>query len=206
MSYTLYFAPKSCAFVSLVALEEGEVDYSAVKLDLANGAQNAAEFRSVSPRGRVPVLVADGEVIPESVAILSYVAAQAPAGALLPENPIDEAKAMAKLSWYASGVHVSFAQIFRGNRFTDDPEAIERLKQDAMPRVLAALDEIETDLQGKWVMGDAFSVCDPYLAVFWRWAEEKLGCDMTRWPKIGDLVQRLYARPAVQRALSREQA
>ena len=58
-------------------------------------------------------------------------------------------------------------------------------------------------LEGPWVMGDAYSICDPYLFTISSWLE-KDGVDIKRFGKVSDHYARMSARPAVQRALSQE--
>ena len=56
-------------------------------------------------------------------------------------------------------------------------------------------------LEGPWVMGDRYTVCDPYLFTLSQWLDGD-GVDVKRFPKVVELQQRMNARPAVQRALA----
>ena len=58
-----------------------------------------------------------------------------------------------------------------------------------------------TMLQGPWVMGDRYSICDPYLFTLSQWLDGD-GVDVNRFPKVVELRNRMNARPAVQRALA----
>ena len=69
----------------------------------------------------------------------------------------------------------------------------------------AGFDLIEAGLDGEWVMGDAYSVADPYLFVFSGWLAGD-GVDIARFPKVADHFQRMARRPAVQRVLAWEAA
>jgi len=114
MSLTLYFAPGASSLAPLVALEEAGADYEGVRLVLAEQDQRRPEFLSISPRGRVPVLVADGQVITENVAILTAIAQRFPTSNLLPfETPSLLARSYELIGWFASGVHIAFAEVFR---------------------------------------------------------------------------------------------
>jgi len=202
----LYYAPGSCAFASLVSLYEAEAPFTAHRVLLSDGEQHSAWFRAISPRGRVPVLTVDGEVVTETVAILSYIANRFPGKNLL---PLDDALALAKayemMAWLASNVHVTIAQIWRGERFLDDDEGKKALSDAGPVRLEAAFREIETRLQGPWAMASGYSVLDPYLAVFLRWAK-RLEMDISAYPRWQAHNERLFARPAVQSALAAETA
>ena len=52
-----------------------------------------------------------------------------------------------------------------------------------------------------WVMGDAYTVCDPYLFTFASWLEAD-GVDPKRFPKVLDHRNRMADRPAVKRILA----
>ena len=60
-------------------------------------------------------------------------------------------------------------------------------------------------IAGPWVMGDGYTICDPYLFTIARWLEGD-GVDIGRFPKVKYHYARMEARPAVQRALSQQQA
>ena len=57
-----------------VALAELDAVYEYLPVDLAKGEQLTPEFLAINPHGKVPVLVEDDFILPESDAILFYVA------------------------------------------------------------------------------------------------------------------------------------
>jgi glutathione S-transferase len=57
--------------------------------------------------------------------------------------------------------------------------------------------------KGPWVMGEHYSICDPYLYTLTQWLEAD-GVDRKRFPKIKEHFQRVQERPAVKRALAME--
>lgn len=119
----LYSAKNSSGFAALVCLEEAGAKYELTLLDMAAGEQKQPEYLAVNARGFVPALVVDGTVITELLAVLTYVAAQPGGGGLIPANAIEKAKVYETLAWFSTTVHVAIAQIFRGERFSADPEA-----------------------------------------------------------------------------------
>jgi glutathione S-transferase len=58
-------------------------------------------------------------------------------------------------------------------------------------------------LQGPWVMGPAYTICDPYLFTLAQWLEGD-GVDSTALPKVHDHTQRMLERPSVRKALTDE--
>jgi len=202
----LYYAPGSCAFASLVSLCETGADFEAKIVKLAEGEQKSDWFQAISPRGRVPVLVVDDAPVTETIAILSYIANRYPEAKLLPlGDPLALARAYELMAWLASSVHVTIAQLWRSERFTDDAEGIAALKAAAPGRLETAFAEIERRIAGEWALSSGYSVLDPYLGVFLRWAK-RLEMDLGAYPRWQAHNERLMARPAVQRAIAIEQA
>jgi glutathione S-transferase len=58
-------------------------------------------------------------------------------------------------------------------------------------------------LAGPWVMGERYTMCDPYLFTLSQWLEGD-GVDRARFPKLAEHTRRIKERPAVQRALAGE--
>jgi glutathione S-transferase len=206
MSLTLYFAAGSCSLPALVGLEEANAEFDAVRLILPNGDQRRPEYLAIHPRGRVPVLVIDGVAISENIAVLTAIDRLFPQARLLPSNDVTQlARAYELLSWFASTVHVSFAQFARPERYTPDTSAWPALKAGGRENMLAAFAEIEARLEDgrNWLLGEEFSLADPYVHVFHRWTP-RLEIDLSGYPAFQAHAQRLQARPSFKRALLRE--
>jgi len=202
---TLHTAPGSCSRASHIALEEAGLDYQARYVDFARGDQRQPEFLAINPKGRVPALVTDRGVLTEGPAILAYVAALAPEARLAPTDPFDFARMQAFNLYLATTIHVAHAHGRRAARWSDDPAAQASMAAKVSENMSAGFDLIEAGLDGEWVMGDAYSVADPYLFVFSGWLAGD-GVDIARFPKVADHFQRMARRPAVQRVLAWEAA
>ena len=201
----LYYAPGTCALASHIALEEAGATYETVRLDFGRNDQRAAEYLAVNPKGRVPALVTDDGVLTETPAILTYVAQLYPAARLAPAEPFAFARAQAFNSYLCSTVHVSHAHKGRGARWTDDAAAIEAMKQKVTRNMADHFALIQSNMfTGPWVLGEAYSVCDAYLYTIARWLEGD-SVDVRDLPKINDHMQRMAARPAVQKVLAQQQ-
>ena len=202
---TLHTAPGSCSRASHIALEEAGLDYQARYVDFARGDQRQPEFLAINPKGRVPALVTDRGVLTEGPAILAYVAALAPEARLAPTDPFDFARMQAFNLYLATSIHVAHAHGRRAARWSDDPAAQASMAAKVSENMSAGFDLIEAGLDGEWVMGDAYSVADPYLFVFSGWLAGD-GVDIARFPKVADHFQRMARRPAVQRVMAWEAA
>ena len=196
----LFHSPDSCARAVHIALEEVGAAYEAVPMSLPAGDQRKPEYLAINPKGRVPALVTDDGVLTETPAILAYIALLHPHSALaLPDDPFRFALIQSFNLYLCATLHVAHAHKQRGTRWADDPAAIAEMRRKVPESVAACFAMIETELfHGPWVMGETFTICDPYLFVFAEWMEGD-GVDPARFPKVLDHRQRMAARPAVAR-------
>jgi glutathione S-transferase len=58
-------------------------------------------------------------------------------------------------------------------------------------------------LAGPWVMGERYTICDPYLFTLAQWMEGD-GVDPARFPNVSDHRRRMAERPAVRQAIADE--
>jgi glutathione S-transferase len=200
-----FYAAETCALASHIALEEAGADYEAVRLSFRSSDQRKPEYLAINPKGRVPTLVTDEGVLTETPAILVYVAQRFPSAALAPlSSPFALGRVQAFNSYLCSTVHVAHAHRFRGSRWADDPAAIEAMRRKVPASVGECFDLIEREmLEGPWVMGGTYTVCDPYLFTLAQWLEGD-GVDTARLPKVLDHRRRVSERPAVKKALAQE--
>ena len=204
---TLYFAPGTCSRASLIALEESGLSFEAKRIDTACGEQRSEAYLKINAKGRVPALATEKGVLTETPAILAYIAAIAPAAALAPlDDPFEFARLQAFNSYICSTVHVNHAHGRRGARWADDPAAHEAMKAKVPETMAESFALIEDGMfAGPWVMGERYSVADPYLFVMTGWLPSD-DVDPARFPRVADHYARMLERPAVQRALAREKA
>jgi glutathione S-transferase len=200
----LYYAPHTCALATHIVLEEARAAYDSVRLSFASEDQKTPEYAAINPKARVPALVTDHGVLTETPAILAFVAQSFPAADLAPADPFGFAEAQAFNSYLCSTVHVAHAHRMRGYRWAEDQATIAGM-QKAVPRaVTAAFRLIETDLlKGPWVLGERFSVCDPYLFTLAQWLELD-GVDPGVLPRVVEHRARVAGRAATKRAITME--
>jgi glutathione S-transferase len=201
----LYYAPHTCSLASHIALEEAGAAYTTVRLNFASNGQRQPEYLAINPKGRVPGLVTDSGILTETPAILAFIAQSFPEAGLAPfDDPFAFAQVQAFNSYLCSTVHVAHAHRMRGNRWADDLAAIAEMKRKVPQSVGAAYDLIEQDmLKGPWVMGETYSICDPYLFTMSEWLEGD-GVDLSQLPKVIAHRNRMSERPAVRKAIAEE--
>jgi glutathione S-transferase len=201
----LYYAPHTCALASHIALEDAGADYSTVRISFAKEDQRKPEYLTLNPKGRVPAMVTDKGILTETPAILVFIAQTFPQARLAPlDDAFSSAQVQAFNSYICSTLHVAHAHRMRGYRWTDDPAAIAAMQRKVPESVSACYELIENKmLAGPWVMGETYSICDPYLFTVAQWMEQD-GVDPARFPKVRDHRQRTSERPAVQRAIKEE--
>ena len=199
----LFYAVGSCALASHITLEEAGAEYETVRLDLAAGDQRKPEYLEINPKGRVPALITDSGILTETPAILAYIAQVFPKAALAPlSDPFAFARVQAFNSYLCSTAHVNHAHAGRGSRWADEPASLEDMKRKVPKNVGESFALMEREMvEGPWVMGKGYTICDPYLFTLGRWLERD-GVDIARFPRIHDQHKRMSERPAVKKVLA----
>ena len=202
----LYYAPGTCALASHIALEEAGAAYTTERLDMKNNQQNSAEYLKINPKGRVPALVTDHGVLTETPAMLAFIAQSFPQAKLAPSDSFAFAQAQSFNSYLCSTVHINHAHKMRGPRWATDESSFADMKRKVPQTMGACFALIERDmLKGPWVMGEQYTICDPYLFTIASWLEGD-SVDIAQFPKVADHYKRMSARPAVQKVLAEEKA
>lgn len=205
MSLKLFFAPGACSFVPHAMLELSGAEFEPAMVKLHKGEQHSAEYLAVNPRGQVPVLVDDGEVVTQIVAILLHLDAKFPQAGILPAAGLARTRALSTLVWMNNTVHPTFTHVFMPDKFTDDEAAQKAIRAHAAKTYQGLLGEIEA-LAAKaspWLCGDKPSALDAYALTLLRWGGFA-GIDPTTFPATWDLVQRFAALPPIARVIERE--
>jgi glutathione S-transferase len=205
--FKLYFAPGTCALASHIALAEAGASYTTVKLDFKANQQNSPEYLAINPKGRVPTLVTDRGVLTETPAMLAFIAQSFPQAKLAPlDDPFEFAKVQAFNSYLCSTVHVAHAHKMRGARWATEETTFADMKRMVPKTVGACFALIERDmLRGPWVMGEQYTVCDPYLYTLAGWLEGD-SVDIATLPKVAEHRKRMSERAAVQKVMAEEKS
>jgi len=204
---TLFYAPHTCSLASHIALEDAGADYTTVRISFANDEQRKPEYLAINPKARVPALVTGRGTLTETPAMLAFIAQSFPLKRLAPlDDPYLFARVQAFNSYLCATLHVAHSHRMRGYRWADEASAIEAMQRKVPQSVASCYELIEaTMLEEPWVMGEVYTICDPYLFTLAQWLEQD-GVDPRRFPKVIDHRRRMSERPEVQRAIAEELA
>ena len=162
------------------------------------------EFTRINPKAAVPVLMLDdGTVITESLAVLLYIADRNPAARL--GASIHDALARAKLNEtmaeLVSEVHKAYAPIFVPGRYVTDEAAQGSVKQAAYILLDQKFERLEALMSDgrEWMVLGHRSVADAYLYLMCSW-KDNTPAPLAHFPHLAAHSARLKADPAVQRA------
>jgi glutathione S-transferase len=207
--FTLYYAPDTISLATHILLEEVGAAYSTVRIDFKKTQQRSPEYLKINPKGRMPALITDRGILTETPAMLVFVAQSSgrPDLALM-DDPFAFAGIQAFNSYLCSSLHINHAHRMRGARWVDanDAAAIAAMQRHVPISVSANYDLIERDmLKGPWVMGERYTICDPYLFTLAQWLEAD-GVDPKRVPKVIEHRRRMSERAVTKKALAQEVA
>jgi glutathione S-transferase len=202
----LFHAWGSCSQASLIALEEAGAEYELALMSTKTGDQRRAEYLAVNPKGRVPVLITDHGALTETPAILAYIAQTHPKAKLAPQDPWDFARMQAFNSYLCSTVHVAHAHKHRGYRWATQEASFRDMTSKVAENETECFRLIEEMmLEGPWVLGENYSVADPYLFTIAGWLADD-GVDIAQFPKVAAHFARMGDRPAVKAVFSKRAA
>ncbi|CAN5336365.1 glutathione S-transferase family protein [soil metagenome] len=203
----LFYAAHTCSLATHIVLEEVGADYSTARVDFASAQQRSPEYMKVNPKGRVPALVTDRGILTETPAMLAFVAQSFPdANLALIDDTFAFAQVQAFNSYLCSHLHVAHAHRMRGYRWVDpeDKHSIAAMQRKVPESVGGAFELVEHEmLKGPWVMGERYTICDPYLFTLAQWLEAD-GVDPAKIPRVVDHRRRMSERPGVRKAIAEE--
>jgi glutathione S-transferase len=187
------FGPSRSIRVKWTLAELG-LDCETVTVNLFADDHRRAEFLSINPAGKLPVLVDGGLVMTESVAIVLYLAGKDPRSGLLPADPRQRAQLD---RWLFFTVTELEQPLWRIRRHTAIYPADRRLPADvalAAEEFAAMARVVEAHIEDRaFVVGDAMTVGDVVLAHTLDWA--KTAGMLNDLPALNAYVERMYARP-----------
>lgn len=179
---------------ALWGLKEVDADFEFISVNLLEGEHKRPDYLRLNPAGKVPVLVDGDRVIPESAAIVLYLADKYPEKGLLPDD-LDERAQVYR--WTMFAVTELEQPLWRITRHSfiyppdqRSPADIELARSDF--KTMAAI--LEKHLDGReFIVGNRLTVADCVTAYLIDWAGEVQLLD--GFPRLRDYLERLYARP-----------
>jgi GSH-dependent disulfide-bond oxidoreductase len=201
-----YYWPTPNGHKIAIALEEMEIPYRTVPVNILRGDQKAPDFIAISPNNRIPAIVdTDGpaagpHAVFESGAILLYLAEKS--GQFWPADPTERSTMIQWLFFQAANIGPMFGQCghFRGYAPERIDYGIERYCGETH-RLYGLMDRVLGERD--YLAGSAYSLADmatyPWCAPVIR---ELHAIDIAEFPHVGAWAQRIEARPAVQRGMA----
>jgi glutathione S-transferase len=179
---------------ALWGLKELGVEFDYVHVDLLGGEAQTPEFLMLNPAGKLPVLVDGERVLPESAAIILYLAEKYPEKGLLPADLGERAQVY---RWILFAMTELEQPLWRITKHSFLYPEEKRLPQD-IPlagedfRAMAAV--LEAHMQGRdFIVGERFGAADCVTAYLMDWANEQGLLD--GFPRLQAYLRRMYARP-----------
>lgn len=195
----LFYFTGACSLASNISLREAGLPFQLVKVDRRTRKADGVDFNEVNPKGYVPALMLDnGEVLTENIAVLQYIADRNPAAKLAPPaGTMERYRLVEWLAFISTETHKSFSPLFR-----DDAHA--EVKQYARKGIAGRLDHLNRAIgSGPYVMGGQFTVADAYLFTVLGWGRH-VNIDLAKWPQLQHHAEVVGARPHVVEALKSE--
>lgn len=196
----LYYSRGACSLSPHIVLHESGLAFETVPVNLkTHELADGSDFHLLSSKGYVPLLELDsGERLSEGPAIVQYIADQVPAQQLAPPNgTMARYRLQEWLNFITSELHKGIGGLFHAEM----PEAAKTLMR---ARAVSRLEWMNQQLEGRpYVMGDAFTVADPYLFTVTNWTKG-VGIDIAGLPNLAAFQARMRERPGVQAALKAE--
>ncbi len=203
MKLTLTYAPIACSLVPYILLTEAGADFDTMPVNLAKGEHHEAEYLRLNPKGKVPALIIDGNVLTENVAIQIWIARQFPLAQLMPADPMDYVRAVSVMAWCAAGIHPKLTQQQRPERYCDLPETADNVRAHGSHSLFELYDIAEGMLAGREWFFDHFTCADAYF--YWCFRRGSLfKPDVSGFSNCMAHMKRMEQRASVQRLLAYE--
>lgn len=206
----LHYYPSTAAMVPHIVLEDIGVPYQRVLVDRLQNAHKAPDYLQLNPNGLIPVLV-DGElVLYETAAICLHLSDSHPEAALAPAlGTAARAHFYKWLMWLTNTLQATLITYFYPERSVAPGNAAGALevKAQAEARIGGLLDQLDAELArhgGPWFAGENYSLLDPYVFTLCRWTRNFASPAARTRPQLGPYLQRMLARPSVQRVFAAE--
>jgi glutathione S-transferase len=186
---------------ALWGLKELGVEFEFIPVNLQAGEHKRPDFLALNPAGKVPVLVDGDLVLPESAAIVLYVAEKYPEKGLMPTKLEQRAQVY---RWVLFAVTELEQPLWRMAKHRFIYPEDKRLPQDidlARGDFTAMAAVLERHMQGRqYIVGDRITVADCVTAYLMDWANEHQLLE--GFPSLKSYLQRMYQRSAAPQRIA----
>mgnify|MGYP001494161650 FL=1 len=201
----LYYAPTPNGWKITIMLEEAQIDYKVIPVNLGDGDQFKPEFLKISPNNRMPAIVDSdgpgGEKISifESGAILMYLGEKS--GKFLPQSGKDRIKVLEWLFWQIGGLGPMAGQVSHfvnyAPNFPGDHSYSEKRYKNEYDRLLGVMDMV---LEEREFLAGDYSIAD--MASFpWVTAYKRYEVDLDSFKNVRRWFDVIKSKPAVRKGM-----
>jgi glutathione S-transferase len=212
MTMQLHYDPGSAAMVPHILLQELGERFELVPVSRAQRAHKEPAYLRLNPNGLIPVLVDGDLVLYETAAIVLHLCDTHPQAQLAPAVGTRERAHFYKwLMWLTNTLQTTLIAYFYPERWVDEgnAEGAAQVKRHAERKVAGLLQQLDAELARhgqSWFGGASFGALDPFVFTLCRWTRNFRNERPARdHEHLGPYLQRVLARPAVQRVLATEQ-
>lgn len=201
----VYHAPNTRSVRAVWLLEELGLDYEIEFHKLGDPKMRSPEYLKVHPMGRVPALEDDGQVIFESGAITQYVLAKYGNGRLAPDTTSPEFGNYLQWLHYAEGMIMPPVNVIVVETILLPADRRNQTNVDRAVKLLSRmLTAVDQRLEGRDYLAGEFSGAD-IMSGHATIVANRLGADVSDKPNVAAYIDRLQARPALQKAWATKQ-
>ena len=202
----LYFSPGACALAPHIMMAELNYVYELEAVNLKDKTCAAGNYLNINAKGSVPALrMENGEILTETGVICQYLADQKNDTTMLPKfGTTERYRCLEWMNFIATEVHTSFSPLFFTKTFSDSETTQNDVKAFYTQKINTKLEYISGKLgNNDYLMGKNFTIADAYMFTVLSWAKY-VNMDLSKWTNVTNYLSRIYARPAVQRAMKEE--
>ena len=209
----LYGHPATASMIPHLVLRELGAPFEWVHVDRDRDAHKSVDYLRLNPNGLIPVLVdaRGGEeiVLYETAAIVWHLADAFPGRGLAPAvGTASRAHAYKWIAWLSVTLQTALLARFYPERWVDEGNAsgVAQVRAHAEARIGPMLDQLDAHLaasRGPWMLGDAYSIVDPYAFTLCRWTRTFAHPARAR-PRLGAYLASVLERPATRRVMADE--
>ena len=201
----LYYAPTPNGWKITIMLEEAQMDYKVIPVNLGAGDQFKPKFLKISPNNRMPAIVdSDGpggkEIsVFESGAILMYLGEKS--GKFFPQSDKERIKVLEWLFWQIGGLGPMAGQVSHfvnyAPNFPGDHSYSEIRYKNEYDRLLGVMDMV---LEEREFLAGDYSIAD--MASFpWVTAYKRYEVDLDSFKNVRRWFDAIKSRPAVRKGM-----
>jgi len=207
----LHYYPGTAAMVPHIVLEEIGKPYQRVLVDRMQNAHKTPDYLKLNPNGLLPVLIDGDLVLYETAAICLHLCDTHPEANLAPPLGTAERDHFYKwLMWLTNTLQATLITYFYPERsvLPGNTAGAGEVKAQAEIKIAGMLDQLDAELAshgGPWFAGARYSALDAYVFTLCRWTRNFSSPAARTRPQLGPYLQRMLARPAVQRVFAAEE-